>query len=119
MNTPTNHRAPAHTEDKHSGMKLQQALTHKSKRDSVMNHTLRSPPSHQHHNAESSRNRSSLKVFRLSGCILGKRLDGNVEARQTRKSAENEEGEQYRVEEGTESERKGARGGGHAEGNLR
>lgn len=73
---------------------------------------------HRSHDREAGRYRRSFEVLAFSRGVFGHGGDGDVEAREAGEAAEDEEGEEERVEGGAQAEGEGADGGGDAEGDL-
>ena len=72
-------------------------------------------PRHARHDQQRGGYGRALEVLGLAGRVLGQRRHGNVEAREARQAAEDEEGEEQRVEWGAEAEGEGGAGGRDAE----
>lgn len=72
-------------------------------------------PCHSGHYAQARRYGRSLKVLAFSGSVFRKRGHGDVEAGEAREAAEDEEGQEERIERGAEAEREGGGGGGDTE----
>ena len=65
------------------------------------------------------RNWRALEVFALARCVLGECSDGDIEACETRETAEDEEGEENVVEWCTQAQCKGSASGRDTERDLR
>lgn len=105
--------------NKRHGMELK----HRTLQPQAHRHLRKRPPlvypvRHDLHVDQAHRDRRALKVLRLAGRVLGHHGDGDVEAREAREAAENEEGQEQVVDRGAETEGEGSGRGADAEGDL-
>lgn len=83
-----------------------------------MHPPLAHPVRHQPRNRQGRRDRRALEILRFASRVFWDVGDGDVEACQASKAAEDEEGEDEVVEGGAEADCEGGGGGGDAEGYL-
>ena len=97
-------------------MELQgRTLQPQAQRNLCQRPALVHPECHSLHENQGHGNRRALEVLRLARRILGDHGDSNVEARETSKTAENEECEQEVVDRCAETETEGGGGGTNTE----
>ncbi len=118
MNALRNHCACTSKENQYSRMKLEQSFAHSTERHAVQQPAFVRPKTHEGDNRQRSWDRGALEIFRFSGFVLWEGLDSDIEASKARETAEDEEGEEDGIKEGTETERKGCGGWGHAKRDL-
>jgi len=122
MYRPTNHRTPPPHKNPHNRMHLH----HRPLRPAPPNHpilpAIHLPLPHQRRHRSNDRQACrygcSFEVLAFPGGVFGEGGDGDVEAREAGEAAEDEEGEEERVDGGAQAEGEGADGGGDAEGDL-
>lgn len=85
----------------------------------IQDPALADPVRHESSDGERGGDRSALEVSALARSVLGDVGYGDVEARETRETAEHEEGEEDVVDGSAEPEGECGGGGGDAEGYLR
>lgn len=101
------------------GMHLQRTPRKpRAKRDIQPRPPIPKPIHHHTDERQRRRNRGTFKVLRLARLVLGKHGDRNIEPRQPRETAENENGENDVVERGAETDAECSGSGGKTERNL-
>jgi hypothetical protein len=119
MNCLANHHASMEDEDQGNRVELKRSATEGSSQGNVVqNPSLVNPVCHDRIHAQRGGNGRSLEVFRLASRIFGQRGDGDVEAGQARKTAEDEERKQEVIGRGTDANRESTDSGRNAEGDL-
>lgn len=99
---PTNHRASPPHENRHSRMHLPQLSDPNDPQRNIRQRpAVPHPHGHPGGDAQRSGDWGALEVARLARRVLGQGGDGDVEAREARQAAEDEEGEEESVERGT------------------
>lgn len=87
MNALAHHRTSAQKEDGNGRVKLQHALSNRSKRQVLQQVPFARAPGHNRDNAKGCRYGRALKVLALPGGILGYLRDCDVEACEAREAA--------------------------------
>lgn len=110
------HQTATEHEQSRDRMKFEHAaLGPRTQRQVLQDPALADPVGHKGGDAERRGDRRAFEILALAAGVLGHVGHGDVEARQARKAAEHEEGEEDVIDGSAQAERKGGGGGGHTE----
>lgn len=119
MDRLAHHQAPVQHECKRDRMHLEGgSLVPNTKRQAIVRPAIVRPECHYGRETNRGWNGCTLEVLRLASGVLGKHGDGDVEAGEAGKAAEDEEGEKKMIEGGAQTKRECSAGRGDAEGDL-
>ncbi len=124
MYRPTDHRAPPTHKDAHNGMHTSPPtllVAHHAPQHPFLatdHPPLTDGPRHGTHHAQTRRDGRALEIPGFPRRVFGQAGHGDVEAREAREAAQDEEGEEEAVERRAEAQSKGSGRRGYAKGNL-
>lgn len=120
MDSLADHQASVQHKHEHDRVEFQNgSLQPQAQGNLCQRPSLVHPECHGLHKNQGHGNRCALKVLRLASCVFGNHGDGDIEARKTSETAENEEGEQEVVDGCAETETECGGCGTYTKGYLR